>query len=139
MCYACSHYLAKSTEKLKKNSSSIWVLLSSEAKNPLTSLNDEDVLTYVVNTVYVRVRNSLTVSHVSVKINLMGKELLGSDMIQFSYHGWIATMDWLQLQEFGKNQWKHFERMSSYVECTVKSIVYFIITCKSCTRHPLYE
>lgn len=74
-----------------------------------------------------------------MKINLMGKELLGSDMIQFSYHGWIAAMDWLQLQEFGKNQWKHFERMSSYVECTVKSIVYFIVMCKSCPRHPLYE
>lgn len=60
-------------------------------------------------------RTSLTTDYTSdlMIINVMGQELSERDAIQFSNHGWIATIDWLHIQEFGKSQWKHSVKISS--------------------------
>lgn len=74
-----------------------------------------------------------------MKINLTGKEPSGRDTILFSHHGWIAAIDWLQIQESGKNRWKHSVSMSCYVECTIKGTEHLIIMCKSRLPYPLCE
>ena len=66
VCCACGHYLVKNTENLKKYSSSIWILLPVRQRNHSHHWTMGDILTYVVNMVYVRVRNSLTIGHIII-------------------------------------------------------------------------
>lgn len=44
---------------------------------------------------------------------------------------------WLQMQEFGQNQWGIWLDSISYMESTIMNTIYAIIICEKCASHLL--